>query len=145
MNFVYQNDNSIETGNCMSACVASVLGLHIEEVPNFHHKKINTMTAQLKNVRKFLKQFDLTIISIVANPKNYWQVEPEMLFIAGVVSPNRDDCCHAVIGKFNSRDRFIQVFDPNPEASPARPAKHKDLLSIHFIIDINIGDRPYGI
>lgn len=91
------------TGNCFPACIASMLGLPLNEVPFFSTKN---QKVQLGQASKWLRGFGIKLVHIPGSsqpPKNaYYMVQGK--------SPRFPDAYHMVIGK-NGRI----VHDPHPD------------------------------
>ena len=108
MRKIYQDifENEIEDGNCLQACVASLLDLDLEEVPHF--SSYGELWYQ-KFVDWGLKR-GFYVLTIDSMPP------PEVYAIMGGPSP-RGGCSHAVISGPNNEI----VHDPHPEGGGLAP------------------------
>lgn len=101
-------------GNCMSACIASILELDINDVPNFAQQATDRSLSMVSLIREWLRARDLGLVWIECRP------EGEVLeysfsalccyFIASGVSPRDPHIQHAVVAWGNDL-----VHDPHPE------------------------------
>lgn len=100
---VYQTIIDKENGNCMAACIASLLELPLEAVPNFSERE-----DWFNYVDEFLEQFDLEWLQLK------YSRSTELLlrgyYILSGDSPNFDGVDHVVIGHNGE-----VVHDPNPD------------------------------
>lgn len=92
---VMQTIGGPENGNCLQACMASLLGLCLEEVPHFvlEDNWVHALDA-------WLKQFDLQSVAVDLNimrqqGEDMWKPYGYHLIVGK--SP-RADCQHAVVG-----------------------------------------------
>lgn len=90
-------------GNCFPACVASILGLPLEQVPFF---TTESQDAQLADANRWLKQFRL---QLVMEP-NLGEFPLNQYYIIRGSSPRFPGYFHMVVGK----DGRI-VHDPHPD------------------------------
>ena len=108
MKKVYQTIIDPENGNCMEACIASLLEINLSDVPTFNkegHKWYD-------DCQKFLARYDLQILCFNANE----DMDLELLlgyYIVAVKSPNFKEAGHVVIMK-----KGIVIHDPNPNGKP---------------------------
>lgn len=88
MNKVYQTKFGPPNGNCMSACVASILELDIRDVPNFHGRDVWYEMWQ-----NWLSERGLHFINLEVDhgyrPACYWIGDPD--------SPRDNNIKHAVV------------------------------------------------
>ena len=111
---VFQTKFGKGQGNCFAACLASLLDLSIEEVPNFCHEERNN-TYWMRKVQKWLLKYDLGIVSL-----NFYKLEDmkeaikignfpkNVYYIISGQSPR--GLLHAVIGQNGE-----VVHDPHPD------------------------------
>lgn len=105
-----------DKGNCLSACLASLLELPLEEVPNFvWHFKNNFGDA----VQLWLRARGFAWLRI-RMPKEIktgddirFHALPEVLCLATGKSP-RGDYFHSVVGRITGGHNFELVHDPHP-------------------------------
>lgn len=88
-------------GNCFAACVASILELGINDVPNYHSEE------WFQQWNEWLKPRGLMLLTFAIQPGNTWR--PAGFSIIGAKSP-RGDWIHAVV----ARDGQV-VWDPHPQ------------------------------
>ena len=105
MNKVFQDNTQDGSGNCMSACVASLLDLTIEEVPNFRLAEDPWNALQ-----EWLAEMGLCAIQVQAVPDLFRF--PDIHFIVSGKSPRRNGL-HAIVAK-NQGGEMIPVHDPFP-------------------------------
>lgn len=106
-----------ETGNCFSACLASVFYIPIEDVPNFYNVAGNDPAAWWGAVRDWLRDRGFGVMSIQADLIDQF----EGLFIVGGESERGIE--HAVLyqnGKV--------IFDPHPSNVGVKDVTSVDLL-----------------
>jgi len=99
---VYQTIINKENGNCLSACIASLLELPLEGVPNFSERE-----DWYNHLDEFLEQFDLEWFQLKYSKQTEYLLRG--YYILSGESPSFDDVDHVVIG----RNGKI-VHDPNP-------------------------------
>jgi len=93
-------------GNCFPACVASLLGLSLDEVPFFSMK---SQKAQLGEANKWLKPRGLVLMYIRNNRRHQHPRGTDYYIIKGL-SPRFKNAYHTVIGRNNKI-----VHDPHPD------------------------------
>mmetsp|Transcript_6084 Transcript_6084/g.6822 ORF Transcript_6084/g.6822 Transcript_6084/m.6822 type:complete len:139 (+) Transcript_6084:199-615(+) len=112
---VYQDDFSPARGNALQACVASIFGMPLNDVPNFIAMP-EGYEAAIK--RFYLKQKkDGECIKIIIDgscnsniPKEY----NNMFCMLRGKSP-RGDFGHVVVAKYICHEKFDMVHDPKPD------------------------------
>lgn len=114
---VFQTDLSNETGDCLQACVASVLELPLTEVPEF--KRINK-SDPVTIAGVWLEEIQYKVI--VTNVDGLRYATATDCLIVSVPSLEHEGKWHAVVAqmKWNIEyafPQFILVHDPNPETS----------------------------
>ncbi len=103
---VMQSDITFKTGDCFSACIASILEVPLEKIPNFHFPKGSDFED---NVQEWCKTQSFALVSIS-------NIEDDLLadcwIIATGKSPRGDEDWHrhAVVWR-NGK----VVHDPNPD------------------------------
>ncbi len=101
-------------GDCMRACIASLLELPASMVPHFTEMDENSTNHNwINNTQEFLKLYGFMFIE-VEDIRWCWRSRclGAPLFMAGGKSP-RGDFGHWVIGEM-TRDGFKMVHDPHP-------------------------------
>lgn len=104
-------------GNCMSACLATLLQIPIESVPNFHDGNPST-DEWWARVRHFLRGHGFGILTV--QPPEHFGDLCGLLLVAGVSPRMR---FHSVI-YFNGR----LWHDPHPEGGGIDKVEQVDLL-----------------
>ena len=87
-----------ENGNCMQACVASLLELPLEDVPHF------PISGQFLALERYLKQFDIRPVAYPVGTIHPYNV----YYIGAGISPR--GLRHAVVCK-----DLLVVHDPHPD------------------------------
>jgi len=105
-------------GNCYAACVASILELPVEEVPDFYHQAVMDSAPFYQHVSDWLASRDLGVLRVLPMVDGVWVApayfgERELFFIASGKSP-RHDCHHAVVWKATGQ-ATAPAHDPHPE------------------------------
>ena len=120
---VFQEIIDEGTGDCFSACLASILELPIGEVPKFRRDHGREM---MKAARKWCAEnFGLSIITIQMEDLDDEELEGKDIRLIGAVektpciaggkSPNLENCSHAVVGELDRHGmNFDITHDPNP-------------------------------
>ena len=143
MHKVYQTETEPGTGNCMSACIASLLGFKIEEVPNF---RTNTKSGLefLEAIQIFLAEFELYMLVVRLDTEeiSHYPIPDGALCIAGGDSPNHSNIKHAIVGRMKNNN-FELLHDPNPNSNGFK--NYSDIRTLHFIVDFNVSERLNGI
>jgi len=125
---VYQKVIEQGKGDCWRACIASILELDIDEVPNFvgdsdHTKGITADTL----CRDWLKERGLYIVELLLWNDKPWDLSINFWYIGGayciasVPSQRFKHGTHAVVGQFvtiKGSTEFKIVHDPNKGNSP---------------------------
>lgn len=114
---VYQTIMTKERGNCLAACIASLLELPIEAVPNFSER-----ADWFNYVDEFLEQFDLQLVQT-----KYSRTAEHLMrgyYILSGPSPNIKGVDHVVIGK-NGK----VVHDPSPNGKPMEEFNTLEILA----------------
>lgn len=98
-----QNPDGSLKGNCFTACIASILGLSIEQVPYF---MASTQRVQIKIANNWLKQFNLKL-KMIPYPTN---LQISNFCLARGRSPRNPRYFHMVVWKDNKI-----IHDPHPD------------------------------
>ena len=133
-------------GDCLSACLASLLELEIGQVPKFRrdHGPAKMMPA----ARAWLREkIDLSLICVDLEnvPVKLLAAAPGQLCIAAGRGPLRGGLPHAVVGRLSDGGRaFEMVHDPHPSG---RGIAGKP-LALYFLVPIDpvgrIWDRSFS-
>lgn len=94
-------------GNCFAACVASILELPIEEVPNFCE---GWDEEWFDKYQEWLRPHGFSVVMLVAWSE--WKPNPGQLCTMGGKSP-RGDFDHCVVGEWTGEEWRV-VHDPHP-------------------------------
>ena len=100
-----------EEGNCGQACVASILGLDLDEVPDFREAHAEGRHWQF-TLRDFLLPLGLMPIVYYQASEAYTDIRPKGHHIAGGRSPRMHPDGHYVVC-FNGE----MVHDPHPDGA----------------------------
>lgn len=134
MNKLYQT-NIDRRGNCWQAAVASVLGLRLDQVPDFMalDEKVNRWSAYIQ----FMKAQGVYVLTVPIHSErhlktvclyNRFAEGDVILRVAG----KYDGIGHAVVGFFE-RGKIKVVHDPNPE-NEGKTFDDYTILGIDFLI-----------
>lgn len=103
---VDQTETELGRGNCLAACVASILDLDISEVPNFRLSPDAWESMQEWLSLRGLCAVRVSLGSIV-------RAKPGLSCIVTGNSP-RNPVLHAVVGRWDGESAVI-IHDPHPE------------------------------
>lgn len=109
---IYQTDFTNDTGNCLSACVASLLDRSLEAVPNF--KAINQKNP-ISVMIEWVRGYSYNVVSV----QRLWDCTKGTLCIACVRSERYEGgkyYAHAVIARIGRDGRPRLLHDPNPDS-----------------------------
>lgn len=108
-----------EEGNCFETCIASVLGLDIDSVPDFGKDE----DRWFLNFKEWIDSFyEMSVILV--NVDREWLKRHRGIGIAGGPSP-RYDCWHSVIYR-NGK----MVMDPHPDGTGLKEVKDMILFTL---------------
>lgn len=141
---VYQKIIDVGKGDCFAACLASLLELPLEAVPNF--RAIETENPRGDNMTKlacgWLRcSYNLSLVTIY----NGQQLEtgedirianafPGTPCIAAVISPNFENALHSVVGEIDEQGmNFVLTHDPNPNGKEIKTRP----LFFQFLVPMN--------
>lgn len=100
----YNPDNNFPPGNCFQACIASILELPLDKVPDeINHwfpgkDRADTWIKHYAEIENFLKQHDMILFNI--DTKRYLPMSlDECYTIITGPSPRTNKIQHAVVGK----------------------------------------------
>lgn len=114
-------------GDCLRACVASILGFPIEEMPNFWEQTQDISEFWNLNNGWLMENYGFKILSFQLLPKDRHVIDG-LLCVACAKSP-RADTDHAVVWQDGL------VHDPHP--SNAGLAEEPDTFAIFVPIELN--------
>lgn len=127
-------------GDCLSACLASLLELGLGEVPKF--RRDHGPSAMMPAVRRWLaKNHRLSLVRVDLRKLAFENlgVAPGQLCIAGGRSPATGGLYHAVVGRICSDGGcFEMLHDPHPGG---RGLLGKP-IALYFLVPID--PRPLG-
>lgn len=97
-----------DEGNCMQACIASVLELPLDDVPNFMalHRAGKSWTHTL---RDWLAERGLAYVEVQFNGFGTFSMMPQTYHLIGGGSPRGQEEGHCIVGFAGT-----MVFDPHP-------------------------------
>ena len=101
-----------ELGNCLPACIATLLSIPLAQVPHFHAIHPRDPVAAEKSVDDFLRAREMRRVRIGWNDA----VPSIAAGLCGIVSgksPRLEGCLHAVVGRV-TRDGWEMLHDPHP-------------------------------
>lgn len=145
MKKVFQTNFTPGEGNCMSACLATILGLKIEEVPNFRKQTTNGIEFY-QAIQTWLKDFDMFLLVMRLTEGIYFYPFPEeTIMIAGGISPRFKDkeISHACVGTIKDGYNFQLIHDPHPEGNGFE--FQDSIKTYQFLVDYNIANRLNGV
>lgn len=119
---VYQTIFNATEGNCFSACLASVLELPIEDVPNFC---ANPSPHWFADVRSWLNPFGLDAVNISVSDLSVY--EARGYYLLGGTS-TRGPYLHSVVA-YNG----VVVHDPNPKGDGVLLPPYDVTVFIHLL------------
>ena len=129
-----------DAGNCLQACVASLLGLPLEDVPNFAavpEGGTDGKSHWFFAFERWLRDRDLGVSVWYPTRGCDWYMAPESLAIASGKSP-RGDFQHSVVVRVTDGAEPELVHDPHPSrAGLAGPAK--ELWLLHRLDPVQVG------
>lgn len=136
---VFQKIIDADTGDCFTACLASVLEIPYEEVPNFvfdlhSNGKIYEF---YQTVAKWLKERGLNMVTVSAKHLADWRCLGDLHAIASVPSQKFPGITHAVVVKWTEIPEHKNCYkcsvihDPNPENDLY---KYDDIITLSFIL-----------
>jgi len=97
--------NGKPIGNCFPACIASILGLQLDDVPFF---TTSSQGAQLADANSWLRKFNLKLVMVPNTPKH--EHPKDAYYIMRGSSPRMEGLFHMVVGKNGEL-----VHDPHPD------------------------------
>lgn len=115
-------------GDCFAACVASILEMRLDQVPNFCLAPDNCWWDQfqswLDGYGMCALEVNITVVDGSAKIPIAWMT-PGVFCILSGKSP-RGDWLHSVVAITEGKDKFVFIHDPHPDGGyldgPARYA-----------------------
>lgn len=142
---VAQTDTGHNSGNCWSACIASLLGLPIELVPNFcGDAKAKAADGEsrpdwMTPAQEWLRQRGLGFVTLGVDGSGAFPILPNCTCIINGKSP-RGNHLHAVVGNIVCKDGAIE-FDYQHDPHPSGAFLDGSPTSIDFFVPVrNMAD-----
>jgi len=125
---IFQTIQNDKNGNCYAACIASILEVPLETIPNFMEEGPDYF---LNKLDKWSKKQNFIVLSITLDPLNEELVElyKDLYMIGSLPSQRFKDATHAVVCK-----GIKIVHDPNPESKGGHG--HPTSFDIFIIKDL---------
>lgn len=121
---VYQTTHGAGIGNCMAACIASILECDVESVPNFCARWHYWQAAMNDWLRGY---FGLSLVTISWPPSEMLTAFPRGGYVILSGKSPRFDCSHAVVGRIRLEDgQAVVVHDPHPSGDGLETIKECD-------------------
>ena len=106
---VYQDDFTPSKGNALQACVASIFGKTLNDVPNFITLDVGYEEGIREYVKDFYKVEKKTFDSIHEQTKDVGKI----CIVRG--KSTRGDFGHVVVGKMKINGEVEMIHDPHPD------------------------------
>jgi len=128
---VHQEILKAGSGDCFSACLASLLELSLESVPKFR-RDAGESGCMYQLAENWLKQrFAISLLTVQADLLiTAFQGTP---CIAAGVSPNNPSGHHAVVGEIDCLGNFTMTHDPNPSGKGIVG----EPINLYFLVPMN--------
>ncbi len=131
-------------GNCFTACVASILELPIEAVPNFCADSKGKTMDMWDMVAEWVRSQNYGLVHIPIKLANcFWVGMDNCWGIGTVPSQKIPDCDHGVIIGWRASGRWCNPYiahDPNPNNE--REYEIKEITAVEFLIPRCKSDHP---
>lgn len=122
-----------DTGNCFSACLASIIELELEEVPNFLEIAGGDANQMFNLARAWtIRNFGCTILRVLPDGITTDTSKP-VPCIAGGVAPHYPNGFHAVVGHIRGNGTFVLDHDP----SQVKAGLSGKPLFLYFLVPVN--------
>lgn len=118
---VFQSNVAAEQGDCLNACLASLLEIPLEHVPMFNMERDNGVWWHL--VQEFLKSWGYQMVMIKLTEHTPWYAMPHSPFAIFIGVTKTSQLMHAVVGRVNANYgtddhvEFELLHDPSEGAS----------------------------
>lgn len=132
---VKQEITTGDAGDCLSACLATLLELEIGEVPKF--RRDHGPEGMMPAARTWLAEnygFSLLRVCLKTTRSDRLESAPGQLCIAGGRSPVAGGLYHAVVGRIGD-DGFELLHDPHPEGLGILG----EPLALYFLVPVDPG------
>lgn len=119
-------------GDCMAACIASILELPLEQVPNFREQAFNDgNSCNTKYANKWLHERGLAFLRVDWHGalEPYWR---GVYCVCNVPSQKFEGGWHYVVGLITDFSKLEIVHDP--KTSNERKYNSKEVKSVGFIV-----------
>lgn len=128
---VNQTNTIQNQGNCMSACIASILELECDDIPNFHLQNVDFHTA----ITRWLRDRSMNILSVYDDVMCKF-FPPWMVGCYGIATvPSQNvEGSHAIVVQYQKTDDgylWVIVHDPR---EGNKPYELEDIISIDILI-----------
>ena len=123
---IYQTDFTNATGNCLAACVASLMNRELDSVPNF--KAIN----QRDPVSVMTEWVRLRSYNVVA-VRSLWDCTHGTLCIASIPSERHKGKYHAVVARISRSGKPRLYHDPNPDSKLKKGRVLRNWNALYFL------------
>lgn len=136
---VYQTIIDKDIGDCLRACVASLLEMPIEVVPNFRQEaKGSKNESGIAIANRWLVPLGLGLFQTEwMSGESNWSDMHNVHCIFTVPSQRFPDKTHSVVGRAIKIDSYVSrweiVHDPNPTN---KPYKISDVMRVAFVINL---------
>jgi len=132
---VYQTKFTTKDGDCMSACLASILECDLVDVPNFTEKR-NDETNMWIAMREWLGVVGYVLV--IADV-DIFMVIPEgrsLFAIAGVPSQKLKGREHSVVVKISPKGKMGRIIEivHNPNPNNEFSYREKDIIDINLLV-----------
>jgi hypothetical protein len=132
-------------GNCWSACMASILEIGIDDIPNFVKEASEKRTSAESLAKKWLKASGLFLLCVPLHRGEEWLDVIDFYHLEGayclmsVPSQKFEGGSHAVVGQFRkclTEGTVLNIIhDPNPNNKPY--PLNVNIKRIQFIVNFN--------
>lgn len=127
MKKVYQTDTSVELGNCVQACIASIMHLSLRQVPKF--KSLNP-DHPVYPMLEYLTSRGYSIVQV--RPGGLYDVTTKTLCLAAVESKTHKGRYHMIVGQTDEMGQVRVLHDPNKE-NGRKTGKVLTWIRLYFI------------
>lgn len=128
-----------ELSDCLRACVASLLEVPIEVVPNFHQESVASKKGDgFTMANRWLKTMGLGLLQVDWKSGNVnWSDLSNIFCIFTVPSQRFPESLHNVIGKGYRIGEYVNRWEVAHDPNPAnKPYKVDEVLRAAFIVQL---------
>lgn len=128
-----------DTGNCFQVCIATVMGLPVEQVPHFYGDRYIGIDEANREIAEFLGNFGYqmayypteVIDSGIASGWFYTGTEEERVVVIVTGQSPRGDWKHAVVGYMDptSPNNWTLLHDPHPSGAGILTTEGFEIIS----------------